>query len=151
MWLCVCVCRVCTLGLRVWHREPHQSVQHQWRAGAACRFALHHSEGTAVHRGWDQHRGGQYLSSLFRAHFFSVFSLPSVSSLHSLSSLFLIHPLNVFLLSSSSTPSVSFFSLPHPPLQCLSSVFLVHPFSVFLLSSLSTPLVSFFSLPHPPL
>ena len=57
---------------------------------------------------------------------------------------------SVFLLSSSSTLSVSFFSLPYPPLQCLSSLFLVHPFSVFLFSTPSTPSVSFFSLPRPP-
>lgn len=51
--------RLLPLSVHLWHREPHQSVQHQWSPGAPCCPHLHHPEGSAVCGGWSQHQWGQ--------------------------------------------------------------------------------------------
>lgn len=54
--------RLLSLCVHLWHREPHQSVQHQWSLGAPCCPHFHHSERLAVRGGWSQHQWGQGLS-----------------------------------------------------------------------------------------
>ncbi len=51
--------RLLPLSIHLWHREPHQPVQHQWSPGAPCCPHLHHPEGPAVCGGWSQHQWGQ--------------------------------------------------------------------------------------------
>ena len=50
--------RLLPFSVYVWHREPHQPVQHQWSPGAPGSAHLHHPEGPAVCGGRSQHQRG---------------------------------------------------------------------------------------------
>lgn len=57
--------RVFPFSLHVWHREPHQPVQHQRSPSAPCCPHLHHSEGPAVCGGRSQYQRGKIEFCLF--------------------------------------------------------------------------------------
>lgn len=50
--------RFLTLSVHLWHREPHQPVQHQWNTSAPCCPHLHPAERAPVCGGRDQHQWG---------------------------------------------------------------------------------------------
>lgn len=51
--------RFLPLSVHLWHREPHQPIQHQWNTSAPCSPHLHPAERAPVCGGGNQHQWGE--------------------------------------------------------------------------------------------